>query len=138
MCGMSTDKIFTAALIFFCSALSFFIFMLSSVSSGAHYVPIEIAGGSGFNDIADILVNKGIIRSKNAFKVYGVISGSAHQLKPGNYLLSSGSSTPVIVGQKGDQLLMFLLLFRRATLKDIDEILSDAEIIKKIHWRFIG
>ena len=133
MCGMSTDKIFTAVLIFFCSALSFFIFMLSSVSSGAHYVPIEIAGGSGFNDIADILVNKGIIRSKNAFKVYGVISGSAHQLKPGNYLLSSGSSTPVIVGiiKNGPVLDKSIFIPEGATLKDIDKILSDAGIIKK-------
>ena len=77
-------------------------------------MPIEIAGGSGFNDIADILVNKGIIRSKNAFIIYGVFSGSAHQLKPGNYLLSSGSSTPVIVGIiKMGRLLINQFLFRR-------------------------
>ena len=131
MCGMSTDKIFTVILIFLCSALSFFIFMLSSVSNGAHYSPVEIPAGSGFKDIAAVLAEKNIVRSKNAFIIYGALSGSAHQLKPGNYLLSSGSSTPVIVWaiKRGPTIDKSIFIPEGATVRDIDNILSEAGVL---------
>jgi len=125
------DKIFTGILIFSSLVISLFIFLLSSAVKEAHYVSVEIPAGSGFKGIAAALAEKNIIRSKNAFIVFGIFSGSAHQLKPGNYFLSSGSTTPAIIGEirRGPILDAPIIFPEGATVRDIDNMLSGAGVL---------
>ena len=63
--------------------------------------------------------------------IYGVISGNAHQLKPGNYIISAGSSTPQIIrtlsnGPVDDVKITFP---EGVTVRDIDNMLADAGIL---------
>lgn len=115
----------------FSLGISLFLFFLGSAASSPNYRLVKILPGTGFREIAELLENQKIIRSQNTFLIYGVLSGSAHQLKPGDYLLSAGSSTPAIVlelthGPKIDREITFP---EGVTLKDIDTMLARAEIL---------
>lgn len=111
--------------------VSFLFFQLTPVTSGPDYREFEISKGSGFRGIAESLYAKNFIRSPKIFMAYGVLTGSAHLLKPGNYLLSSGSSTPTIleVIKKGPSIDTAVILQEGATLKDMDTIISRKGII---------
>ncbi|MBI4991831.1 MAG: endolytic transglycosylase MltG [Candidatus Harrisonbacteria bacterium] len=111
--------------------IALFFFLLSPASSNSQHRSVEIRGGTGFWDISRSLYEKGIIRSPRAFVIYGIISGSAHQLKPGNYSLSSGSTTPsiiraLVVGPEIDKQIIFP---EGITLKDVDEALSQDKFL---------
>lgn len=112
-------------------AIALFLFFLSPVFSGPDYRPVEIAKGSGFQGIIQILADKRIIRSPKVFMFYGLFSGSAHQLKPGSYVLSAGSSTPEIISElvRGPILDQEITFPEGLTLKDIDVLLSRAKIL---------
>ena len=117
------------SLVSLCIAL--FLFFLGSAATNLSYHSVEILPGTGFKEIARLLKSQRIIVSKNTFLIYGILSGSAHQLKPGNYLLSAGSSTPAIVlsltrGPKIDREITFP---EGVTLKDIDMMLASAGIL---------
>lgn len=111
--------------------IALFFFMLSAVSSGPDYRAFDVYSGMGFADIANELHKQGFIRSPRIFMVYGALSGAAHQLKPGSYLISSGSSTPSILniiekGPTGDVEITFP---EGMTLKDMDLVLAEREIL---------
>lgn len=110
--------------------VAYLFFQLTPVSKGPDYRQFEIAKGSGFQGIAESLYQQKFIRSPKLFMAYGVLSGSAHLLKPGSYLLSSGSSTPVILDviKKGPSLDLAVTLQEGATVKDMDAILSGSGI----------
>lgn len=111
--------------------VAFLFFQLTPISSGPDYREFEITKGSGFQGIAESLYEKKFIRSPKMFMAYGVLTGSAHLLKPGNYLLSSGSSTPLILDviRRGPETDTAVLLHEGATLKDMDAVLSQNGII---------
>ena len=127
------QKLFVASSYLISLGIALFLFLLGSVSSKPFYQNAEIAPKSGFSEIAKMLSDKKIIRSQNAFLLYGIISGSAHQLKPGNYFLSSGSTTPEIlrVIVKGPAVDKEITFPEGVTLKDIEAFLSGAGILPK-------
>ncbi|OGY63810.1 MAG: hypothetical protein A3B92_03420 [Candidatus Harrisonbacteria bacterium RIFCSPHIGHO2_02_FULL_42_16] len=111
--------------------IALFLFFLGSISSRSDYRSVEILPGAGFKEIAELLENQKIIRSQNTFLIYGILSGSAHLLKPGNYLLSAGSSTPAVIlalirGPKIDREITFP---EGVTLKDMDAMLAREGIL---------
>lgn len=112
-------------------AIALFLFLLSPVAGRPFYKPVEINSGTGFKEIAKSLADNGIIRSRKIFLVYGLISGSAHRLKPGNYFLSAGSSTPAIILTliKGPAIDKEITLPEGMTLKDIDTALVQNRIL---------
>ncbi len=124
------QKIIFAGWIGIGMAISLFLFLLTPVSDVPSYVNLEIVPGSGFTEIAAILAEKGIIRSKTIFLIYGGMTGSAHLLKPGNYILNTGSSTPAVLGviEKGPSIDVSVTIPEGATLKDIEVFLSRAGI----------
>lgn len=81
--------------------------------------------------IAWQLSDAGVIKSSWAFKTYAIISGSAHALKPGKYILNSASSTPVIIGQlvNGPKMEEVVVIQEGLSLRDISYRLSSAEIL---------
>ena len=111
--------------------VAYLFFQLTPVSSGPQYREFEITKGNGFQGIVNSLREQNFIRSPKVFMLYGALTGSAHLLKPGNYLLSSGSSTPEIleVIKRGPSLDVSVILQEGATLKDMDAILSQKGII---------
>lgn len=111
--------------------VSFLFFQLTPVANGPDYREFQISKGSGFQGIADSLYAQNFIRSPKIFMAYGVLTGSAHLLKPGNYLLSSGSSTPAIleVIERGPSIDTAVVLQEGATLKDMDKVLSGKGIL---------
>ncbi len=106
--------------------VAFLFFLLSAVSSGPDYRGFDVQSGSGFREIAFLLHEQGFIRSPRIFIVYGVLTGAAHQLKPGSYLLSSGSSTPAILNiiEEGPMTDMEMTFPEGMTLKDMDVVLA--------------
>lgn len=126
-----TQKLIFFSWILLSLVIGFFFFQLTPVSGGPIYRQFEISKGSGFQEIAESLYAQNLIRSPKVFMAYGVLTGSAHLLKPGNYLLSSGSSTPAILDviKKGPSLDVSVVLQEGATLKDMDAILSREGVV---------
>ena len=112
-------------------AIALFFFLLAAPEENSNYKLLEIKSGRGFREIAFDLYEKGLIRSPRVFLIYGLFSGSAHQLKPGNYFLSAGSSTPAIASvlARGPVIEAVITFPEGVTLKDIDKILSDRKIL---------
>lgn len=70
----------------------------SSTTPMAHEPSLVVVEpGDGLDEIGSTLAGAGVIRSESAFKMYSILSGSAHQLKPGLYTVSPASSTTEIV-----------------------------------------
>lgn len=92
-----------------------------------------IAKGEGFREISGRLSKNSLIRSISVFKLYTLITGNAHQMKPGVYQLSGMMSIPEIVreivaGGKNDVL---ITIPEGSTLKDIEGILVEKDIIRE-------
>lgn len=113
--------------------IAFLFFLLSSVSSGPDYRAFDIESGMGFRGISEKLYDEGFIRSPKIFMVYGALTGAAHQLKPGSYLLSSGSSTPSILNviEEGPSVDAEVTFPEGMTLKDMDTVLAQQGILPK-------
>ncbi len=114
-------------------AIALFFFLLSSVSDGPDYSAFDIQSGMGFRGISEKLYDEGFIRSPRIFIIYGALTGAAHQLKPGSYLLSAGSSTPAILNiiEKGPTIDAEVTFPEGMTLKDMDSVLADKGILPK-------
>jgi UPF0755 protein len=101
------------------------------VSTGV--APIVIEQGDGFKQIASLLMDAHVIRSASAFKLYALLSGSAHQLKPGLYTMSPASSTPALVRLlvAGPAKEISVLIPEGATVADIDTTLARYGVLKR-------
>lgn len=110
----------------------YFSLVLRPISSEVIFKPIEIKVGESFNQIAINLEAAEIIRSSMAFQIISVVSGSAHKLKPGSYLLDSALSTPNILRKIiiGPDLEREVVIPEGLTFLDIDKKLSDAGILQ--------
>ena len=97
---------------FISASLLFFIF-LSALLAGSVFVhaleplvedpaapyavEFSVRPGMGIQEIAQALADEQIIRSKDAFRMYGLISGKATSFQPGMYTVSPEMSVPDIV-----------------------------------------
>lgn len=113
--------------------IGYFIFDLQPAAQASSLHRFEIAAGHGMNEIADQLKESGLIRSPKAFKLFSLLSGSAHLLKPGTYFLNSASSTPAIVGKlvSGPNEIIEVVITEGMTVRDIDELLARNRIIPR-------
>ena len=109
----------------------YFFQFLHIKNSAAAYRDLEIKAGMGLNEIADQLKAKNFIRSKIIFKIYSLLTGQAHQLKPGRYVLPTNISLPELVKTlvKGPEEIS-VVIAPGMTLKEIDEKLTSYNIIK--------
>lgn len=108
------------------AAFSFFS-ALQAKSSLDHPVVVEIAAGSGVQDIAQQLEDQGIIKSAWAFEVYAVLIGSYKHLPSGRFRFEPGVTTRgalhTLVFADSDTELAVTIL-EGWTIDDIDEYLS--------------
>lgn len=111
----------------------YFLFSLKPASESSFKKIIEIEKGDSFNQIVSKLAGGGLIKSQTVFKIYSILSGSAHLLKPGVYVLNPASSTPAIVHElvKSSREEVEVLIQEGLTFSDIDYKLSSAGILPK-------
>lgn len=111
--------------------ISFVVFLQPADSSNPEKVVFILKKGDSFQDIASQLERQGLIKSKDWFKMYSLVTGSAHLFKPGVYELSSAMNgrdiiTAIVFGPPDVK----LTIKEGATLADIDKQLSEAKILK--------
>ncbi len=121
-----------APLLIAISGIAYFIYLLQPVSGEAAAKTLIIPPQTGFGKIADDVYALRLIRSETAFKIYAALSGNADKLKPGRYALDSSFSAPKIIETlaAGPQEISATIV-PGMTLKEIDDELSDLEIIEK-------
>jgi cell division protein YceG involved in septum cleavage len=72
---------------------------LKPVSDSAAVTYVTVASGTPPSDIAELLHDKGLIRSVDAFQWYITSHNQRDKLQAGTYRLSPNMSTPVIAGK---------------------------------------
>lgn len=110
------------------------IFLNSGIQAPArasNYKIFKIDPGDSFGEIISHLKKEGLIKSSSITKIYSLLTGSAHRLKPGLYELSPHLSSDEIISRltKGtDQI--EVRIPEGSTVFEVDEILSQAKIIQ--------
>src|SRR5215472_18080374 len=59
---------------------------------------VTIEKGESFRQIARALADAGVVRSEFALRIYGRLSGTATDIKPGDYAFKGGERVPDISG----------------------------------------
>ncbi len=113
--------------------LAFFFYSLMPVTASAAPQQIVIEQGTGFTAIANQLAAAGLIRSPKVFMAYGILTGVAHEMKPGTYMLSAASSTPAIILalDQGPATDLAVRVQEGSTVRDVDTVLAQAGIISQ-------
>ena len=114
--------LFNLCIIILAVFISYWVYFLSPISrESALSKEILIDKGIGFSGVADFLEKEKFIRSAFAFKVYSLVSGSAHLVKPGYYNLSGDEGAVSILEKliRGPEDITIKII-EGATLGDID------------------
>lgn len=122
--------------------LTYLFFNLSPLAGGTlddgtavstSSVPFVVERGEGFRAVASSLEEAGLIRSASTFKLYSILSGNAHQFKPGFYSFSAASSSIEIIRTlvAGPSKEISVLIPEGKTLAQIDETLASYGVIKR-------
>ncbi len=111
--------------------LLFFIFGLRGADIASGNIVFRVNPGDGFKEITAALDEQGLIRSPIFFKLYSVLSGSAHRFKPGSYELNSNMSGSKIVSVlvKGPMEDVEIVVTEGEDLLYIDKKLSASKIL---------
>jgi len=119
-----------SALILISLFLVFFVYNLQPVKS-ASSLELKVLPGQGLKEITTILSQAGLIKSVTAFKIYAVFSGRVRDFKPGIYRFNGQMNVPEIINLlvKGNNEEINIIIPEGATVKEIDKILSEADII---------
>ena len=90
----------------------------------------DVRYGDGFKVIAERLEEEGLIKSRSWFKIYSLITGSAHLFKPGSYELNPSMSGVQIAKAltSGPQDIK-VIVYEGETLVDIDRKLAEAKVL---------
>lgn len=109
---------------------TYFFYLFSPVSAEGETQEIIIESGASFNEIAELLEARGLIRSRSTFKIWSLLSGSAHQLKPGRYELRPNQSLRAILRRlvQGPADIE-ILITEGKSLKDAEALLLKAGLI---------
>ncbi|MDP3015375.1 MAG: endolytic transglycosylase MltG [bacterium] len=128
---MKKTALIISGFLFFGLISSFLFFRTFPARASILIGDFKISTGMSFNEIVDKLKSENLIASTAVFKIYGVITGEARRLKPGKYALSSDFSISKLFGilTKGPEEISAVIA-PGLTLKEIDEKLSEARIIK--------
>jgi UPF0755 protein len=114
--------------------VGYFLYSLAPQNKG-NTAPreIQIASGEHLYGIAAKLQEEHIIRSAPVFVLFSFVTGQARTLQPGEYLLSSASSTPQIIAALGTGVSrdVAVTIPEGSSIYDIDRLLSDADIVQK-------
>jgi UPF0755 protein len=95
--------------------------------------PVVIEQGSGLKEITTMLFDQHLVRSASAMRLYAILSGNAHQLKPGFYTFSPSSSTQEITQAlvAGPVKEITILFPEGQTAREVDAELAKYGVIHK-------
>ena len=91
----------------------------------------RIEKGEGVKEISGELSRNNLIRSIVAFKIYTIISGSAHRFQPGIYNITNSMTIPEIVSaltEKGKNEIT-IVIPEGSSMKDIEEIFVSSHVL---------
>ncbi len=112
--------------------LGYFFYSLQPTMAEESEMEFKITRGESFREIGARLSQEGLIKSISVFKLYSILTGRATRFRPGLYDLSYKMSVPEIVGMlsAGGANEVRVTVPEGSTVKDVDDILSENEIIE--------
>ncbi|NLO90273.1 MAG: endolytic transglycosylase MltG [Clostridia bacterium] len=113
-------------------SLLFSVYILSPVTL-KESVTLTISPKTTTSEIAELLKEKGVIRSATLFKIYAVLSNIDEKLKAGTYVFEGAQTVSKVAAelQKGSTKLITFTVPEGYTLEQIAQLLSDKGHIKK-------
>ena len=101
------------------------------VSSDRSPVRVAVTGGSSATEIAQILSDRGLIRSPFVFVFTCRISGFSGKLKPGVYEFSRAMNVPLIIGNlvRGESLESWITVPEGFTARQIADVLEERQLV---------
>ncbi len=107
-----------------------FSYGLKPASQNGTISLFSISPGDSFKEIIDQLKAKQLIRSAAITKIFAVVTGSAHKLKPGLYELSPNLSSAEIVRElvRGENEVE-IIVREGLSVFEVDRLLGDAKVI---------
>ena len=111
------------------AALSYF--WLSPTERFAPPREVTIERGESFRQIARALADAGVVRSELALRVYGRMSWTASQIKPGDYAFKGGERIPDVMRHlvKGDFIVVTITIPEGLTVHEIAERLASTGLV---------
>src|SRR5271167_1287685 len=111
------------------AALSFY--WLNPTEKFAPPREVTIEKGESFRQIARALAEAGVVRSELALRIYGRMSGTASQIKPGDYAFKGGERIPDVMRHlvKGDFIVVTVTIPEGLTVHQIAERLAETGLV---------
>src|SRR6202522_3293378 len=84
---------------------------------------VTIEKGESFHQIARALADAGVVRSEFALRIYGRMSRTASQIKPGDYAFKGGERVPDVMRHlvRGDFIVVTITIPEGLTVHEIAE-----------------
>src|SRR5271155_3853077 len=111
------------------AALSYY--WLSPTERFAPPREVTIEKGESFRQIARDLADAGVVRSELALRVYGRLSRTASQIKPGDYAFKGGERVPDVMRHlvRGDFIVVTITIPEGLTVHEIAERVGQTGLV---------
>jgi UPF0755 protein len=92
---------------------------------------VTIEKGESFHLIARALADAGVVRSEVALRLYGRVSGTASQIKPGDYAFKGGERIPDVMRHlvRGDFVVVTITIPEGLTVHEIAERVGETGLV---------
>jgi UPF0755 protein len=92
---------------------------------------LTIEKGESFRQIADALADAGVVRSALALRLYGHLSQTAREIKPGDYAFKGGERIPDVMRHlvRGDFIVVTVTIPEGLTVHQIAERLAETGLV---------
>jgi UPF0755 protein len=112
-------------------AYAFQYFWLSPTEKFAPPREVTIEKGESFRQIARALADNGVVRSELALRMYGRISRTASQIKPGDYAFKGGERIPDVMRHlvRGDFIVVTIAIPEGLSVHEIAERVAQTGLV---------
>jgi UPF0755 protein len=123
--------ILVIAIVAAASYAAFSYYWLSPTEKFAPQRELTIEKGESFRQIARALADAGVVRSEVALRMYGRISLTASQIKPGDYAFNGGERIPDVMRHlvKGDFIVVTITIPEGLTVHEIAERVAQTGLL---------
>jgi UPF0755 protein len=106
-------------------------YWLSPTKKFAPAREVTIEKGESFHQIARALANAGVVRSEVALRLYGRLSRTASQIKPGDYAFKGGERIPDVMGHlvRGDFIVVTVTIPEGLSVHEIAERVAETGLV---------
>ncbi len=123
--------ILVIAIIIGASYAAFSYYWLSPTEKFAPPREVTIKKGESFRQIARALADAGVVRSELALRLYGRMSQTASQIKPGDYAFKGGERIPDVMRHlvRGDFIVVTITIPEGLTVHEIAERVAQTGLV---------